>query len=114
MKKDIVMNYEVIEDNGGGLHLYVFEEDMCVWAHIGYEFCPGGLSIDIERLEYGDDPRREWEGGMSDPHDVYRQTTSCDYGWSVVVEGGSGQERVRYPERMGRAAQIEFGEVDDE
>ncbi len=32
------MKYKVIEDNGGGLHLYVFSGRRCVWAHTGYEY----------------------------------------------------------------------------
>jgi hypothetical protein len=42
------MRYKVIEDNGGGLHLYVFSGRRCVWAHTGHEY---SLLLDLESLK---------------------------------------------------------------
>ena len=50
------MKYKVIEDNGGGLHLYVFSGRRCIWAHTGYEYSPGNLTADLDSLENGADP----------------------------------------------------------
>ena len=35
------LSYQVIEDNGGGLHLAVFNGNECIWYASGYEFIPG-------------------------------------------------------------------------
>lgn len=107
------MKYQVIEDNGGGLHLYVFSGAKCVWAHTGYEYSPGNLVADLDALESGDDPRRDWDGGADDPQETYDNTTSYEYGWEIVADGGKNRRKLRKG-RMGCAAQIEFGVSDDE
>lgn len=107
------MKYQVIEDNGGGLHLYVFSGQKCVWAHTGYEYSPGNLGKDLSVLEDGFDPRKDWEGGADDPQGTYENTTSYKYGWEVVAEGGKGRRKL-HKAKMGRAAQIEFGVSDEE
>ena len=107
------MKYKVVEDNGGGLHLYVFSGSKCVWAHTGYEYSPGNLIADLGGLESGDDPRRNWEGGADDPQATYENTTGYEYGWEIVAEGGKGRRKL-HKGKMGRAAQIEFGVSDDE
>lgn len=107
------MKYQVIEDNGGGLHLYVFSGSKCIWAHTGYEYSRSNLVADMDALESGDDPRRDWEGGADDPQEIYDNTTSYDYGWQVVAEGGKSHRKL-HKARMGRAAQIEFDVSDDE
>lgn len=107
------MKYKVIEDNGGGLHLYVFSGRKCVWAHTGYEYSPGNLTADLESLEAGDDPRRDWDGGEDDPQAAYDNINGYEYGWEVVAEGGKGRRKL-HKARMGAAAQIEFGVSDEE
>lgn len=107
------MKYQVIEDNGGGLHLYVFSGRHCVWAYTGYEYSPGSLLESLESLENGDDPRRDWDGGVDDPQGTYDNTTSYKHGWELVAEGGKGRRKL-YKGRMGRAAQTEFGVTDNE
>jgi hypothetical protein len=109
-----IMKYKVIEDNGGGLHLYVFERGgRCIWAHNAYEYSPGNLSDDLDALEAGDDPRRDWEGGADDPQALYESISGYEFGWEIVAEG-SKRGRKLYKGRMGVAAQIEFGVSDDE
>lgn len=107
------MKYKVIEDNGGGLHLYVFSRGRCIWAHDAYEHSPGNLIADLDALETGDDPRRDWEGGVDDPQAIYDNTTSYGVGWQIVAEG-SLRGRKLHKGRMGAAAQIEFDVSDDE
>lgn len=107
------MKYQVIEDNGGGLHLYVFSGSKCVWAHTGYEYSTGNLVADMDALESGDDPRRDWESGADEPQAIYDNTTSYSHGWEIVAEGGKNRRKL-HKGRMGRAAQLEFGVSDDE
>lgn len=107
------MKYKVIEDNGGGLHLYVFSGSKCVWAYTGYEYNPGNLVQDLSALEDGADPRDDWEGGVDDPQATYENTTSYEYGWEVVAECGKGRRKL-HKAKMGRAAQVEFGVSDEE
>ena len=47
--------YEVIEDNGGGLHLIIFGTDGNVeYLHSGYEYgIPGMLINDLQALKDG-------------------------------------------------------------
>ncbi|MGB4952277.1 MAG: hypothetical protein WBO55_16770 [Rhizobiaceae bacterium] len=107
------MKYKVIENNGGGMSLYVFSGRKCVWSHTGYEYSPGNLIADLDSLEAGADPRRDWDGGVDDPQGDYDQIMSYDHGWELVAEGGKGRREL-HKARMGRAAQIEFGISDDE
>lgn len=107
------MKYKVIEDNGGGLHLYVFSGRRCIWAHTGYEYSPGNLTADLDSLENGADPRRDWDGGMDDPQAAYDNTTGYEHGWEVVAEGGNDRRKL-HKARMGAAAQLEFGVSDEE
>lgn len=118
------MKYKVIEDNGGGLHLYVFSGRRCVWAHTGYEYNSDGLLEDLKALEAGAnplgghndgyaDPNGEWNGGYDDPQAVYDATISYEYGWEVVAEGSKGKRKL-HKARMGRAAQLAFAVSDDE
>lgn len=100
------LRYAVIEDNGGGLSLCVFDaDDVCVWAHYGYEINPGQLSQDIAALQDGDDPRTGWDGGEEDPAGFWDSFRAEDYGrgWKQVADQDGN-----YPHRMGRAAQLEF------
>lgn len=108
------MRYQVIEDNGGGLHLFVRNgRGRIVYASSGHEYRPSSLlSDDLPALEAGDDTDT-WEG-EGNPQAAYDTLTSYEYGWQVVAEGGAGQRRRLYPGRMGRAAQLEFGVTDDQ
>lgn len=108
------MRYQVIEDNGGGLYLFVFGgRGKIVYASSGHEYRPGSLtSDDLPALEAGYDTAT-WESNEDDPQAAYNTLTSYEYGWQIVAEGGPGRRKL-YPGRMGRAAQIEFGVTDDQ
>ena len=106
------MKYQVIEDNGGGLHLFVFRGRRVVFAGHDYEFNPGDLSkYDLPGLDAGDDTAT-WESSAT-PQADYANLTSHEYGWEIVADGRVGQQYKLYPDRMGRAAQIEFGVTED-
>jgi hypothetical protein len=101
------MRYQVIEDNGGGLHLYIFDRNKCIYAHSGYEYSPGQLSQDISALMEGEDPR-QWEGGEENPEEEYLSWVDGNpYGWQTIARGNENGISY-YPHRMGRAAQLEF------
>lgn len=107
------MRYQVIEDNGGGLHLFVFRGRKVAYASSGHEYRPGSLTNDdLPALENGDDTST-WEGASSTPQADYDNLTSYEHGWEIVAEGGVGRRKI-YPGRMGRAAQEEFGVTDDD
>lgn len=98
--------YEVIEDNGGGLTLVVFNEDGKVdYLHSGYEYgTSGSLLNDLESLKNGANPTTDWDGNVEDPQAVYDNLTSFEYGWEIVADNDG-----IYPDKMGSAACLEFG-----
>ena len=106
------LDYKVVEDNGGGLALYVFDKDgQVIFGSSGYEYSPGHLTEDLDALDQGDDTST-WESNMDDPQEAWEDYDRWEYGWKIVAEGERG-ERTLYPDRMGRAAQIEF-KIEDE
>lgn len=99
-----MMNYSVIEDNGGGLTMFVFDESgACVWGGGGYEHRKGSCRENIASLEAGDNPVTGWDDGMDDPQAEWDNVQETEYGYKLVAD----QDGI-YPENMGRAAQIEF------
>jgi hypothetical protein len=104
--------YKVVEDNGGGLHLYVFWGSKVIYAATDYEYAPGRLTQDLRALDEGTDISR-WDSNVDDPQAAYDSITSHEYGWKVVASGGGGQRHL-HKSVMGGAAQIEFGVSDDE
>jgi hypothetical protein len=70
MKKEIKITetnrkFEVYEDNGGGLTLFIFDEEgkSITYAHSGYEYNSGQLERAINAIIDGDiDFLEEWEG----------------------------------------------------
>jgi hypothetical protein len=97
------LSYQVIEDNGGGLHLAIFDGDSCIWYASGYEYIPDNLREDIAALQDGADPLQDgWESYLPDsytPQQLYDELTSYEYGWAVVAD----DEGIYY-DRMGAAA----------
>lgn len=106
------VSYEVIEDNGGGLHLTVFNGtgNVIFYAN-GYEHMSADrLRTDIEALRNGDNTDGWETNGMSreEMQEAYDNLTAHEYGWTVVA----GEEGI-YPERMGAAARLAFGIEED-
>ncbi len=100
------MDYYVTEDKAGGLHLFVFEGEDCLFARSAYEQNPGQLLMDITALGRGEDPRR-WEGGSNDPKAKFDELEQFPIGLKVVAERVGNRSRL-FPERMGTAAMKEF------
>ena len=102
---NIKLRWQVLEDNGGGLQLAVFEGGRVIFYGHGYEHNEDGLRSDIEALREGQHPiRGGWEMPVDDPQAAYDELTSYEYGWAVVAD----DEGVYY-DRMGAAAQRVFG-----
>lgn len=109
----VALTWQVIEDNGGGLHLAVFEGDKVVFYGYGYERNEDGLRANLDALRRGDDPRTDgWETqeDVDDPQRRYDELTShpTPSGWQVVADNDG-----IYYERMGEAARRVFGEPYD-
>ena len=105
------LSYQVLEDNGGGLHLAVFDGDACIWYASGHEHHPGGLQEDIAALKEGSHPIKDkWESDLPDGYtaqQLYDELTSYEYGWEIITD-----ESDTYPDRMGAAGRTVFG-LDD-
>ena len=102
------LTYQVLEDNGGGLHLAVFSsDDECIWWGSGYEHSPDRLPEDIAALQDGADPVQDgWEPDLPDgctPQQLYDELTSYEYGWEIIAD-----ELDTYPWRMGAAGKRTF------
>lgn len=105
--------FEVIEDNGGGLTLAVFNTEGNVdYIHTGYEYVKKGQLVkDLEALKNGDNPAEEWDGNCggleweygNDPQAIYDNIVSFDCGWEIVADNDG-----IYPDKMGCVASIEF------
>lgn len=105
------LTWQVVEDNGGGLHLFVFEENDVIYYADGYEHSDDALRDAVQALRDGRDPRAEgWElpiwvvEGEHDIQRIYDELTSNQYGWQIVAD----QDGI-YPDRMGAAALRAFG-----
>ncbi|KKM99162.1 hypothetical protein LCGC14_1150640 [marine sediment metagenome] len=100
--------YEVIEDNAGGLYLYVYDSaGTVVYTHSGYEYRVGVLSDDIAALRAGTPPVADWDGGDDDPQAARDEWRRWDEGSDYCVVA---DETTVYPDAMGAAAKIEFRE----
>lgn len=99
--------YKVVEDNGGGLSLFVFWGRKPIYCHSGYEFNRNQLSDDLDTLDAGTDIT-EWEGGEEDPADEWENLLTYRYGWNIVASGGAGKRKL-HKAHMGTATMLEFG-----
>ncbi len=99
------LTWQAIEDNGGGLHLAVFNDSGCIYLHSGFEYTPGDWAACINALKTGENPiDAGWEGCADDPQGEYDNIMSYKYGWEIVAD-----EEGIYPDKMGSAAKKEFG-----
>lgn len=105
------LSYQVIEDNGGGLHLAVFNGDECIYCAGGYEYIPNNLREDITALQNGADPLQDnWEFYLPDgytPQKLYDELTGYGCGWEIIADDAGV-----YPGCMGVAGRAAFG-LDD-
>lgn len=104
-------SYEYIEDNGGGLHLFVFNRAGKVAAGITNLEYAGAGEWNAVKDDLNKDAAatvRTWEGHMrdhdTDPAKFYAEINRSQYGYEVVCRDGK-----LYPDKMGRAASRYFG-----
>lgn len=104
-----IYDYTVLEDNGGGLHLFLFHpgSDTPVDGFTGFEYTPGSLIESLDTLDAGDDAST-WDGRMDDVAGMWQAYLDNEFGYAVICYGENGQRTVK-PDKMGRAGQIEFG-----
>jgi len=101
--------YQIIEDNGGNLYLFVFDamhEAIAIDGIANLEYARPGEYNEVNN-GLAADPLAEiagWDGHMDDPQDVYDQITSYECGWTVVCDNGA-----LHNDAMGAAAQRYFG-----
>ena len=106
--------FAVIEDNGGGLALVVYDANGKIeYIHTGYEYNPGQISEDLKVLKNGGNPAKEWDGNdlysvpeMEEPEELesWFPWEQKNIGWNIVADNDG-----IYPEKMGSAARLEFG-----
>jgi len=110
--------YIVIEDNAGGLHLFVFEDingDGCekiIYEHSGYEYVEGQLTDDLKELASGAHPSN-WEGCEDNPQKDYDDMISIRYGYKIVAACDYHGSPKIYVADMGLSAQREFNINED-
>lgn len=104
----IKYDYSVIEDNGGGLHLFVFKagKDKPVAAFSGFEYTKGSLIESLDGLDKGED-MRGWEGKAPNAQEFWDSVLASEYGYATICYRVDG-ERTIEAHKMGRAGQIEF------
>ena len=77
-------NYEVFEDNAGGLHLAVMDDDTVIYYLASLD--RGEVLHALEELKNGGDPVADyWEGGEEDPRSAYETITK----WVEARNGGA-------------------------
>jgi hypothetical protein len=108
----MMLEYQVIEDSGGGLHLAVFEGDGVIYYASGLEYLPvADVQEMLQALRDGTNPVDDgWESDLPDgytPQRLYDELTSYEYGWTIIAD-----ETSIYPNRMGAAGRTAFG-LDD-
>lgn len=103
-------NYTYIEDNGGGLHLFVLAGNKVMAGITNLEYAQPG-----EWNEVKDDLNadalaavRTWEGHMRDndidPQSFWNELCESQFGYDTVCRNGT-----LYPDKMGAAASRYFG-----
>ena len=98
--------FEVYENNGGGLILVVYNDYRQIeYVHSGYEFYPGNLTEDIENIKAGNDSVAQWSGNELDylSIDQLNDLENGKFGDIIADETGI------YPNVMGAAGKKEFG-----
>lgn len=103
-----MVKFGYYEDNGGGLHLYVFADVNVIAGYTNLEYAGTG-EWDNVKAGMMTDPLKEIGGWVSDsrlenPQEHYDELTSYDFGWQLVAS-----EKGLYPDRMGAAARKYFG-----
>ena len=108
--KRIKKKFVIIEDNGGGLTLVVFDDNdsnKVVFLRSEYEYILGKITNDLIELANGSDPSM-WYGCEENPEEIYNDFLSHEYVWEIIADNDG-----LYPSKMGAAGRLEFGiEID--
>jgi hypothetical protein len=110
MKMNKTTGYKYYEDNGGGLHLFVFENGKVVDGITNLEYAGKGEwdTVKDDLNENAVSAVRSWEGHMKDiginAAELYDEVQASQYGYKLVCDNGK-----LYVDCMGAAAQIYFG-----
>ena len=102
------MWYQYIEDNGGGLYLFVFAGEEVLAGIENLEYAQAGEWNDVKD-GLAADPLVEvggWDGHLDNPQEAYNSLVREQLGYEIVCQSGK-----LYPDSMGRAAQRYFGEA---
>ena len=101
--------YSVVEDNAGGLTLFVFSDlarSKVIFAHTGYQYddMQGRLVEDLAALQADITSVAEWEGNDEQGQAMWDGLDVQSYGWKVVAN----EHGPIAAEKMGVAARREF------
>ena len=94
------LTWRVIEDNGGGLHLVVFDGGDVIFYGYEYEFNHLALRENLQALQRGEDPREDgWEApaDVDAPRRWYNELHVGEPNGGVVI---ADNERIYY-DRLG-------------
>ena len=102
------MWYQYIEDNGGGLYLFVFAGEEVLAGVENLEYAQAGEWNDVKDGLAADllTEISGWDGHLDNPQGVYDDLVREGLGYEIVCQSGK-----LYPDSMGRAAQRYFGEA---
>ena len=105
------MRYQIIEDNAGGLHCFVWAHGRIVWGCFNLEYLsPSDFG---DTLAYIESPSadlaelRRWDSLYDNPRQAYDDLTSSEYGWQVIAANPGGKRKL-WPWRMGAAGTLAF------
>lgn len=104
--KRIKKKFVIIEDNGGGLTLVVFDDNdsnKVVFLRTGYEYILGLLTSDMIELGNDSDPST-WYSCEENLQRIYNDFESHECGWEVIADN-----KGLHPHKMGAAGRREFG-----
>ncbi|MGR3220915.1 MAG: hypothetical protein ACUZ8H_14020 [Candidatus Anammoxibacter sp.] len=93
------LKWEVTENGGGGLSLWIWDEEILIYAHSGYEYDPGQLSKDIQDLKV-DDCIDNWEGNEIIDEEIVRSVRSQNYEPNDIAEKGYVSYPITAPDNL--------------
>jgi hypothetical protein len=104
--------YQVIEDNAGGLHLFVWHANTLRFGcynleHISHDDFMATLTY-IETPGATLKELARWDSQYDDVQAAYDYTTANALGYESIAVYEDGQRTI-HPDRMGRAGQTAFG-----
>ena len=107
--KTNLRQWQVVEDNGGGLHLFMFDDDGTTFAATsGYEHNPGNLMLDIQAW-YMTGSVDGWEGLEPNAQSNYNAMTASPAHGAIIAQGDSTGAEF-YIDSMGSAGHIALGD----